>query len=225
MAFQPIVDLGSREVIGLEALARFDALPYRSPDQWFEEAAAVGLGIELELCAVRRAAAELALLPPDVYLSVNVSPESAVHPDLADILAVAPQRFVVEVTEHAQVDDYDTLLDGLGRLRDRGVRLAIDDAGAGYSSLRHILRLQPDVIKLDIDLTRNIDIDPARRALAAAFVRFAEEIGSTITAEGVETEAELATLQDLQVGRGQGYLFGRPGPLRAAVRHDVGVGP
>ena len=96
------------------------------------------------------------------------------------------------------------------------MRVAVDDAGAGYASFRHILKLRPDFIKLDRALTRRVDEDDSRRALAAALVTFAGETGSRIIAEGVETEAQRETLADLGVGLMQGYLFGRPGPLQTA---------
>ena len=126
---------------------------------------------------------------------------------------------MLEVTEHALVEDYERLADVLGPLRSKGLRLAVDDAGAGYASFRHILKLKPDVIKLDSSLIRNVDSDTGCRALAAALIRFAEETACKVVAEGVETEAELAMLRRLQVNKAQGYLLGRPAPLgrRAAV--------
>lgn len=125
---------------------------------------------------------------------------------------------MLEITEHAHVEDYNCLLQAIEPLRARGVRLAVDDAGAGYSSLQHILQLQPDLIKLDIGLTRSIDLDPARRALASALVSFARETGSHIIAEGVETASELAALRSIGVDKAQGYFLGRPMHLEAAVR-------
>jgi EAL domain-containing protein (putative c-di-GMP-specific phosphodiesterase class I) len=130
---------------------------------------------------------------------------------------------VLEVTEHAQVPDYDALRQALAPLRAAGAKLAIDDAGAGYSSLQHILQLRPDIIKLDMGLTRSVDRDPAKRALAAALCHFARETGCQIVAEGIETEAEFTTLESLGVAKGQGYLLGRPGDL-ATAREMVGVG-
>jgi EAL domain-containing protein (putative c-di-GMP-specific phosphodiesterase class I) len=215
MVFQPIARLESGTVAGYESLARFELEPRRPPNVWFEEAAGVGLGADLELAAVGHA---LAALPTIVegggFLTVNVSPETAMTSALADLLATHQQdRIVLEITEHAQVDDYEGLLEALGRLRGAGVRLAVDDAGAGFASLHHILLLQPEVIKLDITLVRDINDDPIKRALASSLVRFAREIESTIVAEGIETPAELATLIDLGVPLGQGYHLGRPGPL------------
>lgn len=123
---------------------------------------------------------------------------------------------MIEITEHAAVADYTSLLRALEPFRALGASLAIDDAGAGYASMRHILNLKADVIKLDMSLTRNIDTDPSRRALAKGLIAFAHEVQSTITAEGIETERELATLQAIGVDKVQGYLLSKPHPL-----HDV----
>jgi EAL domain-containing protein (putative c-di-GMP-specific phosphodiesterase class I) len=217
MVFQPIVHLGRGQLIGLEALARFAGAPPRGPDVWFAEAAAAGLGVELELAAIQLALAALPQLPPDVYLSVNASPDTVTSGHLdATFAAVSPDRIVLEITEHSVIASYDDLAAALLPLRTRGLRVAVDDAGAGYSSFRHILRLQPDLIKLDMTLTRDIHRDPARRALATALIAFGRDTGSDIVAEGVETEAELLTLQGLGVTAGQGYHLGRPGPLASS---------
>lgn len=211
MAFQPIVEIPLSRVVGVEALSRFGApVP---PDQWFATAAAVGLGTELELFAVRSAVAQIDRLPEGVYLSVNVSPHTALQPALAEIVEPFGPRIVIELTEHVPVDAYGDLAYALGRLRASGARIAVDDAGSGYSSLQHILQLHPDIIKLDIALVRDIDRDPARRALAAGLVMFAAETGAAITAEGIETGDELAALARLGVRFGQGYYLGRPAAL------------
>ena len=213
--FQPIFDIETRRPVGVESLSRFAAAPARTPDRWFAEAAEIGLGIELELAAIRRAVLALAALPEDIYLSVNASPATILHRDFASVLdGLNAERVVLEITEHADVEDYERLLSALRPLRERGVRIAVDDAGAGYSSLRHILHIQPDLIKLDTSLTRNIALDPARKALAAALIGFARETGSQIVAEGVETGSELATLKSLGAEKAQGYFLGRPAPLK-----------
>jgi EAL domain-containing protein (putative c-di-GMP-specific phosphodiesterase class I) len=122
------------------------------------DAAAVGLGIELEFEAVRCA---LDQLPPDVYLSLNASPACVTSPQFDELIAdVAACQLVVEITEHAHIDDYRTLNKTLDRLRAAGIRIAVDDAGAGFASLRHILHLRPDISKLDLSLTRGVDNDP-----------------------------------------------------------------
>lgn len=214
MVFQPIFDLRQGAIIGVEALARFESEPYRPPDSWFVEAQTVGLGLELELAAVNCALRRLDDLPPGTFLSVNLSPEVAAAPELAQTLAGLPgERIVIEVTEHAPIGDYQALLEALDGLRSLGVRLAIDDAGAGYASLKHILQLSPDFIKLDVALTQGIDTDTARRALAKALIAFASETGTVIVAEGIETQEELDALRALGVTYGQGYHLGRSGPL------------
>lgn len=215
MVYQPVVDISKSQLLGVEALARFPTPPYRPPDQWFAEAHALGLGEDLEILAVRAAISEIQLLPSDAYMAVNVSPATAMHPGLAETLAEAPERVVLELTEHAPVEEYDRLVQTLDRLRSRGVRVAVDDTGSGYASLRHILRIRPQIIKLDIDLTRRIDSDPARRVLATSLVAFGREVGAIVTAEGIETAEELDTLRRLGVQAGQGYHLARPGPLAA----------
>ena len=214
--FQPIVDLGSGEAIGTEALTRFGHQPVRPPDVWFAEAAAVGLGVELELAALHSALGQLHRLPSGLYLSLNASVETILSDQFQGILDdVAAERIVLELTEHTPINDYLEFERGLSHLRSRGVRLAVDDAGAGFSSFRHILDLKPDVIKLDVALTRDIDTDPARQALGRALLTFGlETYNTTIVAEGIETKGELAMLRSLGCPSGQGFFLGRPSPLR-----------
>jgi EAL domain-containing protein (putative c-di-GMP-specific phosphodiesterase class I) len=217
--YQPIWDIVDRRPIGVECLSRFSATPSRSPDKWFNEAAEIGHGIELELAAVSIALGALSRFSPDAYLAVNVSPETILSGQLENALEkFVLERIVLEVTEHAHVADYEALLARLAPLRQQGLRLAVDDAGAGYSSLQHILHLQPNLIKLDIALTRGIDLDPARRALAAALIRFARETGAKIIAEGVETYGELETLRGLGIVAAQGFFLTRPQPADEAVK-------
>ncbi|MEO3433598.1 EAL domain-containing protein [Inquilinus sp. CAU 1745] len=214
IAFQPIVTLASMEVVSVEALSRFRPQPYRSPDKWFGDAADVGLGVDLELSAIRAAIASFPELPSPIGMSINASPETIVSGRLGEILdGEYLGRTILEITEHAQVGDYSLLHRELGPLRDRGMKVAIDDAGAGYSGLQHIVQMVPDIIKMDMSLTRGIDRDRARRALASAMIFYARETGSAIVAEGIETSQELLTLKSLGVSRGQGYLLGKPARL------------
>lgn len=219
MVFQSIVDIDSRQPLGFEALARFAARPQRGPDVWFAEAAAAGLGVDAEMAAVGLALDELARVPDGAYLAVNVSPDTAVSGRLEAALAAVPaERIVLEITEHDVIETYGGLQTALRGLRRRGVRIAVDDAGAGYASFRHILRLQPDLIKLDVTLIRRIDRDQPRRALAAALIGFARDTCAAIVAEGVETAAELRTLRLLGVTAAQGYHLGRPEELASSSR-------
>jgi EAL domain-containing protein (putative c-di-GMP-specific phosphodiesterase class I) len=223
VVLQPIVELDGGRVVAAEALGRFVVEPVRPPDVWFAEAAALGLGVELELAAIRAALAHLGALPAGVRLSLNVSPESLLAPELAELLAPVPgERLALELTEHAPVADYAALEAAVAGLRGRGVQLMIDDAGAGFSSLKHVLGLHPDVIKLDLSLTRDIDSDPVRRALAASLVAFGREIGAAIVAEGIETPGELEALRSLGVTHGQGFYLARPGPGPVPPRVAVG---
>ena len=214
MAYQPIVCLESDAIVGVEALARFALEPQRTPDRWFEEAVEIGLGTELQLMAVSRALPALDQLPDDVYVSVNVDPATASSPALAEIVeGWQAERVVIELTEHAPASDYASLRDALDAFRRSGVRIAVDDAGAGFASLRHILELAPDIIKLDISIVRDIDKERSHRALASALVAFAREMGTELIAEGVETREEALALHGLGIGLMQGYHLGRPGPL------------
>jgi EAL domain-containing protein (putative c-di-GMP-specific phosphodiesterase class I) len=208
---QPIVDLRDGSVVAVEALARFRPTPVRPPDVWFAEAHRCGLGVALEILAVNRALAQFERLPPDVAMSVNVGPLALQSPLFQEALERAPRdRVIIELTEHTVVDDYDGLISSLRTLRRSGLRVAIDDTGAGYSSLAHILKIAPDFIKLDRELTRGIDGDPVRRAMATALIAFAADTGAQIVAEGIETSDELAELRRLDVPLGQGYHLGRP---------------
>ncbi len=216
MVFQPILALDSGRVVGVEGLARFPGTD-RGPDEWFADAASVGLGIELELAAMRAAVLQIEHLAPGAYLAINCSPAAISSAELRDLLLAAPtDRIVLELTEHAFVPNYKELSDTLAPLRAAGLRIAVDDAGAGFASLQHILGLKPDIIKLDMSLTRGIDADPARRALATALLTFGSDIGAEIVAEGIETAAELEALRVLGIQSGQGYYLGRPvSPLQA----------
>ena len=212
--FQPIRDLAGGAVVGLEALARFELAPDQSPLVMFADAQELGFGLELELATCRVALASLDAIDPGVFLAMNVSPATLTSQRFGSLLdGVRGQRVVLEITEHAPVEDYETLGARMEELRSRGIRLAIDDAGAGFASLRHVIRLAPDFIKLDIGLIRDIDCNPAQRALASALIRFAAETGAGIIAEGIERQEELETLRDLGVHTGQGFLLGPPGPL------------
>jgi EAL domain-containing protein (putative c-di-GMP-specific phosphodiesterase class I)/FixJ family two-component response regulator len=224
MVYQPIVDLVDGTVTGAEALARFTAPGSPTPDVWFLEADEVDRRIEAEVFAVGMALEGLDALPPGAFLSLNAGAETIRSGALADRLADHPGfRLVVELTEHDSIDDYPGLIDGIDALRERGIRLAVDDTGSGFSSLHHILRLSPDIIKLDRALVTGVDTDPARRSLMASMIHFANETGTMLIGEGIETEDELAVLRSLGLGQGQGYLLARPGPLPMEVADVPGL--
>jgi EAL domain-containing protein (putative c-di-GMP-specific phosphodiesterase class I) len=211
--FQPVFDLSDCRIVSLEALTRFWVDPMRPPNAWFAEAAHVGLGAELELMAIRTALDRLDEFPPEVALALNVSPATAIDPRFTELLLDVADRVVIEITEHAAVDDYDALLSALMPLRERGAQLAIDDVGAGFANLRHILRLAPDIVKLDLSLTQEISRDPAREALASSLVGWAGGVGASIVAEGISSDEDLELLRALGVDYGQGYHLARPSAL------------
>lgn len=225
MVFQPIVDLETRRIVGAEALSRFSGVPYRTPDRWFDDAGHVGMRSELETVAIRNAITGYApvwAVDPYCDLAINASASTVMDSDFEEALQGAPlRRIIIEITEHDQVADYAALERALEPLRARGVRVAVDDAGSGYASLRHILRIRPDLIKLDISLIRDIDTDPMRQALASAVVQFAARTGCRVLAEGIETDAELTFVASIGVSLGQGFFLGKPAKfdvLMAAIR-------
>lgn len=216
IVFQPIVELATGATRAVEALSRFGTEPRRTPDQWFADAATIGLGAELELVAIEAALRHLDDLDPRWIMAVNVSPATIFTREFRDLTSrIDLHRVSFEITEHQPIDDYDALARNTAALRAHGARLAVDDAGAGYASFRHILKLDPDVIKLDISLTRGVDSDPVKRALAASLVRFAKDIGAEITAEGIETQSELDVLHELGICYGQGRYIAQPASLTA----------
>ena len=209
--FQPIVDLDRRRSLGYEALTRFaDGV---APDVRFADAAKVGLGLDLERATLDSALAAASAISPSRFLHLNVSPGFVMaETELQRLLSGTRARIVLEVTEHAAVGDYREFLGAIEAIG-RPVCLAVDDAGAGFASFRHILELRPAFVKLDVSLVRGIDADPAKQALVAGMGYFARMTRRRLIAEGVETEAEAASLRTLDVRLAQGYLFGRPAPL------------
>lgn len=211
--YQPIFSLNDGRLISVEALTRFDTEPARTPDLWFAAAAEVGLGVDLELAAIETALAGAEGLAPTISLSVNASPATIADPRLLEIVRGTHRRLIVEVTEHAVIEDYHLLEEHCGALRAEGVRIAVDDAGAGVASLQHIVQLTPEVIKLDMSLTQQVGESPLRRALAGALIEFAQASGALLVVEGIEEKDDLDVWTSLGAHAAQGYLVGRPGPL------------
>jgi EAL domain-containing protein (putative c-di-GMP-specific phosphodiesterase class I) len=213
--FQPIVDLRLSAVKGYEMLARLANDPAGTPPQWLAAAERHGLGDALEAAFVAAGISAREHLPRGTYLSINVSPGALLSADVRAALDAAPgglHQIVVEVTEQKPVEDYDALATVLDRARAAGARVAVDDAGAGYASLQHVLRLRPEYVKLDRGLIADADGDPAKLALIEAVGLFAGRLDAALVAEGIERRAEQETLAGLAVPLGQGFLFGRPGP-------------
>ena len=222
IACQPIVDLETGKARGLEALSRFPA-EHGRPDEVFARAHRVGLGFALERLAVERALQVVPLLAPGQYVSVNATPEVAIGlAALCHELDLPMERIVLEITEHDAVHNYANLRDSLASCRARGLRLAIDDAGAGYASLHHIVELRPDIIKIDRSLIHGLHDDPARRSVVRAFTALAEDLGAHVVAEGVEDPLDLSSAYALGVQAAQGYLLGRPDTGIEQVRSWTG---
>ena len=212
--FQPIYSLADGHLTGVEALTRFDVQPYRTPDLWFAAAESVGQGVELELAAIEEALEASKSLPRAVTLSLNASPATLGDPRLHELVRAHPDRaFVMEITEHAVVADYHLLQGIVGQLRALGVRIAVDDAGAGFSTLQHIVQLGPETIKVDLSLAQGVSTSPLRRALAGSLIEFTQRTGAELVVEGIEETHDLITWIALGADSAQGYLIGRPGDL------------
>jgi len=218
--FQPIVSLRTGEVVGYEALARFDSTRELPPSWWFAQAHRFGLGPRLEAEAVRAARSEPGR-PDGTFLSVNLSPSALRSPEVRAVLGENLRGLVIEITEQEDVLADDRLQSTLAPLRGQGARIAVDDAGAGYAGLQQVMRMQADMIKLDRALISDVHVDPAKAALVRALVLFAAETGAELCAEGIETLDELRTLAGLGVSLAQGFALARPGPAWATVRPEV----
>ena len=210
--YQPVASLTTGRLIGYEALARFPDAPDRPPSTWFAQANACGLGPELEAAAIQAALrTPMVVRPGRISRSTSARrpfprrPSRSVLPDdLSDV--------IVELTEHEVYVGDSLLANSLAQLRERGARIAIDDAGAGYAGLKQVMWVRPDIVKLDLELTRAIHSDPVRMALVESLVRFARRVGATVCAEGIESHDDIEVLANLDVPWGQGYAIGRPAP-------------
>lgn len=216
--FQPIVRIADGEVIGYEALCRSVKPEKLQPSEWFTLASELDRRVELERACLR-AVTKHGAPPDDALLFVNVSPALLAHPDSVHLRDKLPHRLVLELTEREEIDDIDALRASCEPWLRTGARLAIDDAGAGYSSLKQVVALLPEFVKIDRSLIVDIHRDRHRQALVAALAGFASEIGANLIAEGVESRAELSWLRDADVGLAQGFLLGRPAPPWATVHH------
>jgi EAL domain-containing protein (putative c-di-GMP-specific phosphodiesterase class I) len=212
--FQPVVDLETGTLVGYEALTRFPGYPVSDPEQWFVAAREQDRSPALESLTLRRALAAREHLPSGAFLAVNVGPELLDHPDLDRVWDEHPDLsgVVVELTEHARIDSYTSLEPALDRLRTAGAMIAIDDVGAGYAGLQHLVGLRPQIIKLDRNVIAGIDRDETKRALVELIGMFASRIDAAVLAEGIEHVGELQTVMSLGVELAQGYLLGRPAP-------------
>jgi len=211
IAFQPVCNLRSRDVIGYEALARFPRPAHATPRQWFDQALHLGVLQDLELLAASTAIEHFGQLPERAFLELNVSPATAASSDFGELADKVPaELLVLDIAENDSVDNYHLFVEVIDHLRSLGVRIALDDAGAADVSLQHLLGVRPDIVKIDTTVIHGIAEDELRQAVACAYASMAKRAGAISLAEGIETEEELAMLLSLEVETGQGYLLGRP---------------
>jgi EAL domain-containing protein (putative c-di-GMP-specific phosphodiesterase class I) len=225
MAFQPIFDLRDGAVIGAEALARFTLEPARGPDAWFADAASVGLGIELEMVAVRAALAGLDQLPPHLFLPINASPGTVGAPQFVEAISEADaSRVVVEVSELAIASAGSELSGALGRLRQIGVRFALDDVGrhSNPNGVGDLMALEPEFVKLDIALCRNVHLDTDRQDRVREVIESTAGGRATLIGEGLQARGEIEALRRMGVQHGQGFFLALPGRLPLGDMSDVG---
>jgi EAL domain-containing protein (putative c-di-GMP-specific phosphodiesterase class I) len=219
--FQPIVDIRTGLLGGYEALSRFMAQPEGPPNVWFDMAHRCGLGPRLEAEAMRLALSRGGGRPAGTFLSVNLSPSALLSEEVQDVLPEDMSDLVIEVTENELITEHKGVPSALSAARERGAKLAVDDAGAGYAGLQQLMRLRPDIIKLDRALVDGVHTDLAKSALVDSLVRYARKIGASVCAEGIESLEDLRTLVDLDVAYGQGYVLARPGPPWAFVSTEA----
>ncbi len=212
VAVQPIVDLALGTTVGYEALSRFTGPPDAPPNVWFAKAAELGLGAPLDAMAMHLALSLRRSLPPNAFLSVNVDPTHLTDPDMTEVFRRAGNLsgLVVELTEHSEIDDYDAVSRRLQILRDKGARVAVDDAGSSQKGLQWLSVVAPDLVRLDRSLVADVATDESKRALVEMLGIFAAGFDAQIVAEGIERQEELDALVTLGVPLGQGYLLGRP---------------
>jgi len=219
VAYQPIYDLETESVVGVEALARLSEFPDVASDVWLTQAAALGIGVGIEMAVVRRVLIDLPRVPRPISVSVNLSTSSLVDRRLAPLMRAAGRdldRLVLEVADDGRTD-WLKAVNAAAPFRRAGVRLAVDDA-----DLRHVVGIQPDVIKLDAAVVRSVERDTVRRTLVSAVVLLAGDMGAVVSAEAIESADELEVLRSLGVHRGQGFHLGRPASLPWTVGALVG---
>jgi EAL domain-containing protein (putative c-di-GMP-specific phosphodiesterase class I)/anti-sigma regulatory factor (Ser/Thr protein kinase) len=221
IVYQPIYDLrahrdGDSQPLGYESLSRF---PFASPPEWFEVAGSLGMKLDLELAAIEAAIGGFSPSTHEGFLAMNLSDATLASSLLEESLrGVDPGRIILELSEVALIKSYEATKRHVDQIRDRGIRLAVDDVGAGEVDLWQIMRLDPAVLKIDMCLVRNIETNPRNRALVRGLAAMAQDLGIMVIAEGIESPEEEEQLLALGVGHGQGYMLGKPGPLEWKTR-------
>jgi len=219
IVFQPIVNLKTLEVMGYEALTRGpEGTEYENPYFLFDIAREVGLVFELDRICRKKALLQATQLDTNTKLFINCLPNTIHDPEfkgnylkefLADVKRI-PANVVMEISEREAINDYGVFREAMEYYSDLGFSIAIDDTGAGYSSLEAIVELKPHFLKLDISMVRGIGDNLLKQAMTKAMVSFAGNMNVQIIAEGIETKEELETLKNMGIPLGQGFLLGRP---------------
>jgi EAL domain-containing protein (putative c-di-GMP-specific phosphodiesterase class I) len=212
-AFQPIRRIPEGEVIGVEALTRFVSDDGASADHWFSEAESVGLGTDLELAALHRALSAAQAVPGHMFIALNLTPATCADPRIPGLLEhsrLAMDRIVIDLNGAVPADHYATLTAAIAPLRRRGLRIAVNGAEVGFTSMDQVLELHPDIIKLDRSFIAGIESSPGQRLRAAAMNELARHVDAVIGAQGIETQEELDAVTELGMVAAQGYLLGRP---------------
>ena len=218
--FLPVVELAKRQVKGYELLARFSSGPPAPPGMWFESAAKLGLTAPLERRIMRTGFAVAESLPEGTFLALNITAEALLSPQIQQLFQERKSygNLVLEVSEdHVQQPGVAEALTGF---RAGGGRLAVDDIGSGFSNLRDVLMLKPDILKVDRAIIRGVDRDKTKLAIVDGLGRMAARMEIPLLAEGIEKREELSVLEQLGVPLGQGYLFGEPSPTFTGQAQD-----
>ena len=224
--FQPIIDMKTGEFLGFEGLIRGPAdSPLHSPINLFGAAEQEGLSLEVEMLARQTVLEAFVLQELPGHLFLNVSPETLTHPSFKNgktleylrALGLDPARVVIEITENQPTFDFVAMRSALLHYRSMGFKIAIDDLGEGFSSLRLWSELRPEYIKVDMHFVQGVDRDPIKLQFLKSIQSIAESCGTHVIAEGVETEAELRVIRDIGIAHGQGYFIARPSPTPPLV--------
>jgi EAL domain-containing protein (putative c-di-GMP-specific phosphodiesterase class I) len=220
-AYQPILELKDRTVLGFEALSRGPrGTGLEGADALFGAATEHHLLVELDRLCRRRALLNSGRVPSNAKIFVNTLPATIRDPqfrgkpliDFLDRAQVSPDRIVIEITEKLVIDNYNLFREAMAYFTDLGMAFAVDDVGAGYSGLESIARLKPNYLKIDIALVRDVHVSLVNREMVKAIIALGRGIGSVVIAEGIHTEEEAQALRDMGIDWGQGYLLARPDP-------------
>lgn len=224
--FQPILDLKGSEFIGFEGLIRGPSnSPLHSPFNLFGAAQQHGLSLDIEMLCRQIVLQTFARLKLPGSLFLNVSPMALTHPSFKNgqtleymqQVGITPEQVIIELTENQPTFDFEAVRNALRHYRNMGFKIAMDDLGAGFSSLRLWSELCPEFVKIDMHFVQGANSDPLKRQFLKSIQQIAESSGSHVIAEGVESEAELLAVKETGIALGQGYFIARPSPTPPLV--------